>query len=264
MDVTIVDAIFFLHLHLNLPLAFGGLATHLLAKVLELDGFAVHFTFDKWASPSIKECKRRSRSVESGSILYEIKGASQKCPSNWLSALRSSTFKESLMYFLVEFWSNDKLAYLFNSKILYVNCNDKCYQCYANNNQAVCQEVHALYSKHEEADSCMFFHLKSIDPPLNLSIRTANNDCLIIALACRLNHDNQIKVWMEVGTHTSNNICYINIDELHSHFGKNHTAKSSHQKISKLEKNEGSKILSFLEKYDRCMFQGPDIKKIRA
>ena len=40
--------------------------------------------------------------------------------------------------------------------------------------------------------------------------------------------------------------------------------KSSHQKISKLEKNEGSKILNFLEKFDRCMFQGPDAKKIRA
>ena len=43
-----------------------------------------------------------------------------------------------------------------------------------------------------------------------------------------------------------------------------HIAKSSHQKISKLEKNEGSKILNFLEKFDRCMFQGPDAKKIRA
>ena len=40
-----------------------------------------------------------------------------------------------------------------------------------------------------------------------------------------------------------------------------HIAKSSHQKISKLEKNEGSKILNFLEKFDRCMFQGPDAKK---
>ena len=40
--------------------------------------------------------------------------------------------------------------------------------------------------------------------------------------------------------------------------------KSSHQKISKLEKNEGSKILNFLEKFDRCMFQGPDAKKNKS
>ena len=171
-------------------MTFGGFATYLFSRVLELDGFAVHFIFDKWVSPSIKYCERESRSVESGSILYEIKGTSQKCPSNWLSALRSSTFKESLMYFLVDFWSNDQLASLLNSKILYVNCNDKCYQYHANNNQVVCQEVHALYSTHEEVDSHMFFHLKSVDPPSNVIIRTADTDCLIIALACRLNYDN--------------------------------------------------------------------------
>ena len=91
------------------------------------------------------------------------------------------------------------MAYLFNSKTLYVNCNDKCYQYYANNNQVVCQEVNALCSTHEEADSHMFFHLKSIDPPSNVIIRTADTDCLITALACRLNYDNQIKAWMEVG-----------------------------------------------------------------
>ena len=32
-------------------------------------------------------------------------------------------------------------------------------------------------------------------------------------------------------------------------------------KISKLEKNEDSKILIFSEKFDRCMFQGSDAKK---
>ena len=90
------------------------------------------------------------------------------------------------------------MAYLFKSKILYVNCIDKCYQYYANNNQVVCQEVNALCSTHEEADSHMFFHLKSIDPPSNVITRTADTDCLIIALACRLNYDNQIKAWMEV------------------------------------------------------------------
>ena len=104
--------------------------------------------------------------------------------------------------------------------MLYVNCNDKCCQYYANNNQAVCQEVYALYSAHEEAESHMFFYLKSIDPPSNVIIRTADTDCLIITLACGLNYDYQIKVWMEVGTHTSNNIRYINIDEFHSHVGK--------------------------------------------
>ena len=130
----------------------GDIATNLLSKVLELDGFAVHFLFDKWVSLSIKDCKRENRSAESGSILYEIKGASQKRPSNWLSALQSLNFKKPLMYFLIDFWSNDQLTYLFNSKIFYVDCNDRCYQYYASNNQVSSQEDQALYSTHEEAE----------------------------------------------------------------------------------------------------------------
>ena len=77
MDVAIVDAMFFLHLHLNFPLTFGDLATYLHSRVLELDGCAVHFKFDKWIAPSIKDCEMENGSAESGSIFYEIKGASQ-------------------------------------------------------------------------------------------------------------------------------------------------------------------------------------------
>ena len=66
----------------------------------------------------------------------------------------------------------------------------------------------------------MFFDLKSIDPPLKVIIKTADTDCLIIGPSCRLNYDNQIKLWIEGGTHTSKNICCINIDELYSHLGK--------------------------------------------
>ena len=121
--------------------------------MLELDGFAVHFIFDKWVSPSIKDCERESRSVESGSVFYEIKGASQKRPISWLSALRNCSLKNFLTYLSADIWSNDQVDYLFNLKILYVNCNAKCYQYYANNNQVVCQEILALYSTYEEVDS---------------------------------------------------------------------------------------------------------------
>ena len=58
------------------------------------------------------------------SIPYEIKGGNQKRPISWLSALRNSTFKESLMHFLIKIWRSDQHARLFNFKTLYVNCND--------------------------------------------------------------------------------------------------------------------------------------------
>ena len=219
IDVTIIDAMFFLHLYSNLPLTFGGVAGYLLARILEVDGEVVHFIFDKWKSPSIKDSERDSRLTATESIPYEIKGANQKRPISWLSALRNSTFKESLMHFLVKIWRSDEHARLFNSKTLYVNCNDICYKFYTCSDSVICDEVPELYCTHEEADSRMFFHLGSIQSPSNVIIRTAGTDCLIIALACRLNYDTHIKVWIEVGTYSKNNQRYISIDDLHSHLG---------------------------------------------
>ena len=86
------------------------------------------------------------------------------------------------MYFLADFWSIAQWAYLFNSKILYVNCDD---------DHATCQEVPVLYSSHEEADCQMLFDLKSVDPLLNVVVRPAGIDCVAIAQACSLNYDKQ-------------------------------------------------------------------------
>ena len=69
---------FFLHLYSNLPLTFGGVAGYLLIRILEVDGEVIHFIFDKWKSPSIKDGERESRLTATENIPYEIKGANQK------------------------------------------------------------------------------------------------------------------------------------------------------------------------------------------
>ena len=108
VNVTIVDAMFFLHLHSNLPSTFGGVARYLLSRIMESNGDIVHFVFDKWIQPSIKDCERDTRAADIGCISYQIKGANQKHRSNWLSALRSSSFKKSLMAFLVDCWQHNE------------------------------------------------------------------------------------------------------------------------------------------------------------
>ena len=50
----------------------------------------IHFVFDKWITPSIKDCKRQIRN--SSDISYHIVGVAQKQTINWLAALRSSSF----------------------------------------------------------------------------------------------------------------------------------------------------------------------------
>ena len=46
-DVQIIDAAFFLHFHKDLPANFGDVAKK-----------AIHFSCDKWITPSIKGCER--------------------------------------------------------------------------------------------------------------------------------------------------------------------------------------------------------------
>ena len=60
-DLNIIDVIFFLRLHPNLPSTFDGVAPYLLARVSELEGYMLHFVSDKWVHPPIKDCERKDR-----------------------------------------------------------------------------------------------------------------------------------------------------------------------------------------------------------
>ena len=76
------------------------------------------------------------------------------------------------------------------------------------------EETPDMFCTHEEADTRMFFHLAGIIQPKNVVIRTADTDCLIIALANRRNYHVDTKIWLEVGTQTANTLRYINVNLL--------------------------------------------------
>ena len=75
-DVTIVDVMFFLHLQVNLPGNFDGVARCILAQLTKFQSKVIHFVSDKWISPSIKDDAREGRSKVTSS--YCIKGPGQK------------------------------------------------------------------------------------------------------------------------------------------------------------------------------------------
>ena len=62
VDVTIIDAMFFLQLWRDLPAAFGAIARFLLIKAFAQKVNNIHPVLDKVVSPSIKDCERDSRS----------------------------------------------------------------------------------------------------------------------------------------------------------------------------------------------------------
>ena len=214
VDCTIIDAMFFLHLQFDLPTTFGEISQYLLKKICQTKSDTIHFVFDKTVSPSIKDCERDKRMINGRTSLYHIAGPGQKRPSSWMEALRNDQFKESLVDFLVQSWEDDNLVAILKEKVLYANGGDICYSYKVCDGKMVRNIEPFLCCTHEEADSSMIYHLKSITAPNNVVIRTADTDVLIIALGCFSSLNQQVNTWLEVGLYTKNTLRYISVNQL--------------------------------------------------
>ena len=84
-------------LHVNLPNMLIAIARYVLGRIVNCKGDTYHFVCDKWIEPSIKDCEREDRGSLKG--IHSIKGPTQIRPSDWGEALKSKTFKESLLSF---------------------------------------------------------------------------------------------------------------------------------------------------------------------
>ena len=101
---TVIDASFFVYLQYNLPSTFGQVAKVILSNIMKAKGNVIHFIFDKWISPSIKDSERND--CASINTSCQVTGSSQKRPSDWLEAMKNTSFKISLNKFLVEYWND--------------------------------------------------------------------------------------------------------------------------------------------------------------
>ena len=219
IDVQIIDATFFLHLHKDLSANFGGVAKYLLRSILQRDGKVIHFVSDKWITLSIKDCERQSRNA--ADISYQITSAGQKRLINWLTALRSSSFKTSLVDSLFRLDQTVTILYYskekFFSLIVEVFAINFCQYWTKLQGLKKCH-CHILLQK--EADSRISFHISSLENQSNV-IKTVDADCLIIGLKCREGLDLFLKIWMEVGVQSRNNIQFISVDSTYSNLGRN-------------------------------------------
>ena len=99
---TVIDISFFLYLQYNLSSTFRKVAKVLLSNIMKAKGNVIHFIFDKWISPSsIKDSERNDHASENTS--FQVTGSLQKRPSNWLEAMKNTSFKISLNKVLVEY-----------------------------------------------------------------------------------------------------------------------------------------------------------------
>ena len=129
-----------------MPSTFGQVAKVILSNIMKAKGNVIHFIFDKWISPSIKDNERNDRASVNTS--FQVTGSSQKRPSNWLEAMKNTSFKILLDKFLVEYWNCNSLVDLIGEKILYVNFGDTCYKYQVVSNCVVRSDEASLYSNH--------------------------------------------------------------------------------------------------------------------
>ena len=220
IDVQIIDATFFLHLHKDLSANFGGVAKYLLRSILERGGKVIHFVSDKWITLSIKDCETQSRNA--ADISYQITSAGQKRLINWLTALRSSSFKHHWWNSLFRLGQTVTILYYSKEKFFWLIV-----EVFAIN---LCQywtklqglkKCHCHILLQKEADSRISFHISSLENQSNVVIKTVDAYCLIIGLKCRKGLDLFLKIWMEGGVQSRNNIQFVSVDSTYSNLGRN-------------------------------------------
>ena len=101
INATIIEAAFYLHLQINPPDTFGGIARSFLNQIMGYSGNVIYFVADKWLTPSITNIEH----IEQDAVwtTYKISEPSQKKkPTDLEVALKISSFKESLVEFFVK------------------------------------------------------------------------------------------------------------------------------------------------------------------
>ena len=58
---TIIDAMLFLRLYVNLPNIIEAIARYILGRIVNCEGDTKHFVCNKWTEASIKDCEREDR-----------------------------------------------------------------------------------------------------------------------------------------------------------------------------------------------------------
>ena len=78
---------------------------------------------------------------------------------------------------------------------------------------------HVLLKK--EADRRIFFHILSLENQSNVVIKTADTDCLIIGLKGREELDLFLKILLEVGVQSRNNLQFVSVDSIYCNLDRN-------------------------------------------
>ena len=215
VDVTLVDAMFMLHILQNIPQTFGAISSMILHQLCAMSP-RVDFVCDTYITPSIKELEHTRRGSEE-ELSFSVTGADQKRPKDWQHALNSPSFKTAFFRFLSVDWQNESHADVLRHHEVYLAVEDKCYRFTEMNGLVNREDVPQLKCQHEEADTRLIYHLINAHkekPDVSYSVRSSDTDVLVLLLFHVSQSTIKPIVWMDAGLSGNNTRRYINVTQL--------------------------------------------------
>ncbi len=216
VDVTLVDAMFMLHIMQNVPPTYGGLGSMILNQLCTMSN-TVHFVCDTYVTPSLKTSERDRRGAQDMS--FAVTGTDQKRPKDWQHALQSPSFKNAFFRYLAEDWKSSRHADTLRNHDVYLAIDGECHQFTEEEGVVYHELLHQYGCQHEEADTRLIFHLRQTHTEYQASdlqyvVRSNDTDVMILLLYHVSHFQVTPRVWMDAGLSGNNTRRYINITQM--------------------------------------------------
>lgn len=150
--------------------------------------------------------------------IHIFTGPDQVRVSDFKTLMKNINFKRELVQFIIDDWARDELSTMFENKTVYVSL-EKCYKYQVTDGKVILQIVTEFNTEgHEEADSKVAFFISRLSDNLNVVVRCADTDILIILLGNMHKFQKNLKIWLQYGT--GNHCRYINVSEIYEKLGE--------------------------------------------
>lgn len=198
IDVEIIDGFYYLYsIGSTLPQSFGKVAEAILIKLCSTNSQEIHIIFDRYLTPSIKDCERLNRAEID--IPYTISGPLQPRPKDFLASLKNYRFKEALVKFLADHWSDNSFAAILKNKKVFITVDELCFSFSSVGNIVLKNEEPELACLHEEADTRIIFHISKIHDGAKILVKATDTDILIILLG-NIHKFANLQIWLANST----------------------------------------------------------------
>lgn len=217
IEVEIIDGFYLLSIVKDAPVKYGELAEFLLRKICNTDALEIHVIFDHHQSPSVKDIfmRKHKELYDNPSMNFKITGPNQERRLQMAKCLRSISFKEELVKFIIKFWSQNGIdTSNMKGKRVFVSFGGK---CYVFSEEFAKGKILTMFeNNHFETESKIILHMYKIRAA-KIYIKTSNVDTMLVYLLFHMKFwRNDRQIWIETIDVSKNTSQVINVRQIHN------------------------------------------------